>query len=68
MPGLERAQDACWGRGAVRRAGTSVTAASAALVPEPASEEGGDAPEQTWPLIYPCMEQGWRKMEKTVQA
>lgn len=40
----------------------------AAHMPEPASDEGGDAPEQTQPLVYPCAEQSWRKMEKTVQA
>lgn len=37
-------------------------------MPKPASDEGVVAPEQTRPLIYPCMEQSWRKVAKTVQA
>lgn len=62
------AQDVCRGRDAVSRADTSVSAPSAAHMPEPASDEGGAAPEQTQPLIYSCTEQSWKKVEKPVQA
>lgn len=55
------AQHACQGRDVVSHADTSVNAPRAVHIPEPALDERGDAPEQTRPLIFSCMEQSCRK-------